>query len=164
MKQLNAGMLTPEEMAVARKALETALAKGAQQCRITLTKSLMDLYGTLDGCVCLIHGILGGCLSGILCLHGCVLGIGGNTLCRLDCCLHDGLYGCLGNGSLLDDTGAESFELLLGDDLVCKSLCIGLNIGFYHLGGLGLVIALYGLYEILDIRLGIGNLYGLGAA
>ena len=49
MKQLNAGMLTPEEMAVARKALETALAKGAQQCRITLTKSLMDLYGTLDG-------------------------------------------------------------------------------------------------------------------
>ncbi len=49
MKQLNAEMLTPEEMAVARKALETALAKGAQQCRITLTKSLMDLYGTLDG-------------------------------------------------------------------------------------------------------------------
>lgn len=49
MKQLKAGILTPEEMAVARKALETALAKGAQQCRITLSKSLMDLYGTLDG-------------------------------------------------------------------------------------------------------------------
>ncbi len=43
------GMLTQEEMAVARQALDTALAQGAQQCRITLSKSLMDLYGTLDG-------------------------------------------------------------------------------------------------------------------
>lgn len=43
------GILTPQEMAVARKALQIALAQGAQQCRITLSKSLMDLYGTLDG-------------------------------------------------------------------------------------------------------------------
>ena len=43
------GKLTPEEMAVARQALSFALAHGAQQCRITLSKSLMDLYGTLDG-------------------------------------------------------------------------------------------------------------------
>ncbi|MBR1406489.1 MAG: TldD/PmbA family protein [Bacteroidales bacterium] len=43
------GILTPQELAVARKALEIAQAKGAQQCRITLSKSLMDLYGTLDG-------------------------------------------------------------------------------------------------------------------
>ena len=43
------GKLTPAEMAVARQALSLALEKGAQQCRITLSKSLMDLYGTLDG-------------------------------------------------------------------------------------------------------------------
>ena len=43
------GMLTPGEMAVARQALALALAHGAQQCRITLSKSLMDLCGTLDG-------------------------------------------------------------------------------------------------------------------
>ena len=43
------GILTPGEMETARKALSQALACGAQQCRITLSKSLMDLYGTLDG-------------------------------------------------------------------------------------------------------------------
>ena len=43
------GILTGEEMAVARHALEHALRCGAQQCRITLSKSLLDLYGTLDG-------------------------------------------------------------------------------------------------------------------
>ena len=43
------GILTPGEMEVARQALSQALACGAQQCRITLSKSLMDLYGTLGG-------------------------------------------------------------------------------------------------------------------
>ena len=43
------GILTGEEMAVARKALDLALEHGARQCRITLSKSLLDLYGTLNG-------------------------------------------------------------------------------------------------------------------
>lgn len=43
------GILTAGEMAAAKNALAQALACGAQQCRITLSKNLLDLYGTLDG-------------------------------------------------------------------------------------------------------------------
>ena len=43
------GMLSHEEISVARKCLEKALALGASKIRITLSKSLMELFGTLDG-------------------------------------------------------------------------------------------------------------------
>ncbi|MGN0201827.1 MAG: TldD/PmbA family protein [Candidatus Cryptobacteroides sp.] len=43
------GMLTAGEIGTARRALETALRLGAQKVRITLSKSLMDLIGTLNG-------------------------------------------------------------------------------------------------------------------
>lgn len=43
------GMLDPQEIALAEKCLERALAKGAQKVRITLNKSLMELFGTLNG-------------------------------------------------------------------------------------------------------------------
>ena len=43
------GMLSPEEISVARKCLEKALALGASKVRVTLSKSLMELFGTLDG-------------------------------------------------------------------------------------------------------------------
>ena len=41
--------LTEQEMALAGKCLERALAKGAQKARVTLNKSCMDLIGTLNG-------------------------------------------------------------------------------------------------------------------
>ncbi|MBO4757452.1 MAG: hypothetical protein J5577_03255, partial [Bacteroidales bacterium] len=41
--------LTEQEIALAARCLETALAKGAQKARVTLNKSCMDLIGTLNG-------------------------------------------------------------------------------------------------------------------
>ncbi len=41
--------LTEQEIALAAKCLETALAKGARKARVTLNKSCMDLIGTLNG-------------------------------------------------------------------------------------------------------------------
>ena len=41
--------LTDQEIALAGKCLERALAKGAQKARVTLNKSCMDLIGTLNG-------------------------------------------------------------------------------------------------------------------
>ena len=43
------GMLTAQEITAARKALETALGLGAQKARVTVNKSLMELFGTLNG-------------------------------------------------------------------------------------------------------------------
>ncbi|MGN1215594.1 MAG: TldD/PmbA family protein [Candidatus Cryptobacteroides sp.] len=45
----NHGILTPEEIGAARRALQTALELGARKVRITLSKSLMDIIGTLNG-------------------------------------------------------------------------------------------------------------------
>ena len=42
-------MLTEKEIALARATMEFALANGAQKVRITLNKSLMDLFGMLNG-------------------------------------------------------------------------------------------------------------------
>ena len=42
-------MITPEEIALARHAIDHSLALGAQKVRVTLNKSLMELVGTLDG-------------------------------------------------------------------------------------------------------------------
>ena len=43
------GMLTKEEIGFAEKCLSKALGLGAAKARITLSKSLMELFGTLDG-------------------------------------------------------------------------------------------------------------------
>ena len=43
------GMLSRQEIAFAEKCLEMALGKGAGEVRITLNKSLMELFGTLNG-------------------------------------------------------------------------------------------------------------------
>lgn len=48
MDEIN-GMLTVEEILVAEKCLEKSLALGADKARITLNKSLMELFGTLNG-------------------------------------------------------------------------------------------------------------------
>lgn len=48
MEEIN-GMLTAEEILVAEKCLEKSLALGADKARITLNKSLMELFGTLNG-------------------------------------------------------------------------------------------------------------------
>lgn len=45
------GLLGGEEIALARKCMDTALAGGAQKVRITLNKSLLELVGMLDGAV-----------------------------------------------------------------------------------------------------------------
>ena len=42
-------ILTPEEIALAEKAVAMAREAGAAQCRVTLAKSVLDLVGTLDG-------------------------------------------------------------------------------------------------------------------
>ena len=42
-------MLTENEIALARAAMEFALANGAQKVRVTLNKSLMELFGMLNG-------------------------------------------------------------------------------------------------------------------
>lgn len=42
-------MLTPEEIALARASMEYALANGAQKARVTLNKSVTELFGMLDG-------------------------------------------------------------------------------------------------------------------
>ena len=48
MEEIN-GMLTAEEILIAEKCLEKSLALGADKVRITLNKSLMELFGTLNG-------------------------------------------------------------------------------------------------------------------
>lgn len=48
MEEIN-GMLTAEEILVAEKCLEKSLALGADKVRITLNKSLMELFGTING-------------------------------------------------------------------------------------------------------------------
>ncbi len=47
-KEIN-GMLTDREMSIAGRCLEKALSLGADKVRITLNKSLMELFGTLNG-------------------------------------------------------------------------------------------------------------------
>ena len=42
-------MLTEQEIALARLAMDFALANGAQKARVTLNKSLMELFGMLNG-------------------------------------------------------------------------------------------------------------------
>ena len=42
-------MLTEQEIALARMAMDFALANGAQKTRVTLNKSLMELFGMLNG-------------------------------------------------------------------------------------------------------------------
>ena len=42
-------MLTEQEIALARASMEFALANGAQKVRVTLNKSLMELFGMLNG-------------------------------------------------------------------------------------------------------------------
>ena len=42
-------MLTQQEIALARASMEFALANGAQKVRVTLSKSLMELFGMLNG-------------------------------------------------------------------------------------------------------------------
>jgi len=48
MKEMT-GMLTATETALAGKAIKMALSLGAQKARVTLNKSLMELFGTLNG-------------------------------------------------------------------------------------------------------------------
>ena len=48
MKEIN-GMLTEQEISVAEKCVEKALGLGADKIRVTLNKSLMELFGTLNG-------------------------------------------------------------------------------------------------------------------
>ncbi|MBQ6253618.1 MAG: TldD/PmbA family protein [Bacteroidales bacterium] len=43
------GMLSAEEIRIAETCLEKALAAGADKARVTLNKSLMELFGTLNG-------------------------------------------------------------------------------------------------------------------
>ena len=43
------GMLTQEEIRTAEICVEKALRLGASKARVTLSKSLMELFGTLDG-------------------------------------------------------------------------------------------------------------------
>ena len=42
------GILGRQEILLAERCLETAVKLGADKARITLTKSLMELFGTLD--------------------------------------------------------------------------------------------------------------------
>ena len=42
-------MLTEKEIALARASMDFALRNGAQKARITLNKSLMELFGILNG-------------------------------------------------------------------------------------------------------------------
>lgn len=48
MEEIN-GMLTENEILVADKCVEKALGLGAEKVRVTLNKSLMELFGTLNG-------------------------------------------------------------------------------------------------------------------
>ena len=49
MERYVAGLLTPEEIEMAHKGMEIALAQGADKVRVTLNKSLLELVGMLDG-------------------------------------------------------------------------------------------------------------------
>ena len=85
-------MITPEEIALARHAIDHSLALGAQKVRVTLNKSLMELVGTLDGQIdkvshCLdrsltialfVEGRYGG-RSGAGCLPGACRGYGAHA-------------------------------------------------------------------------------------
>jgi len=46
---VNSCLLTPDEISLAKESIAMALAEGAAKCRVTLSKSVLDLVGTLDG-------------------------------------------------------------------------------------------------------------------
>jgi len=63
-------LLNDKEIAVARECLEMALAKGASKARVALTKSRMNLVGTLDGAVDKINSCLDRSLNVALFING----------------------------------------------------------------------------------------------
>ncbi|MBO7546857.1 MAG: TldD/PmbA family protein [Bacteroidales bacterium] len=64
------GILEPKEMALARFCLDAALRKGAQKARIALSKSTMDLVGTLNGEIDKVTRCLDRSLSVVLFVDG----------------------------------------------------------------------------------------------
>ncbi|MBR7003506.1 MAG: hypothetical protein IKI00_00825, partial [Bacteroidales bacterium] len=48
MEEIN-GILLENELRLAEKCLEKALSMGAEKARVTMNKSLMELFGTLNG-------------------------------------------------------------------------------------------------------------------
>ena len=63
-------MLEPFEMALARFCLDAALRKGAQKARVSLSKSTMDLVGTLNGDIDKVTRCLDRALSVVLFVDG----------------------------------------------------------------------------------------------
>ena len=126
------GILTPQEMAVARKALEIAREKGAQQCRITLSKSLMDLYGTLNGELDKVSHCLDRAMSIALFVDG---RFGSFSTNRLDAEALDGFIGkAVATVRMLAQDPART---LPDPQRTCKDAGDGNVLGICDLEGLG---------------------------
>ena len=125
------GILTPREMAVAGEALSQALACGAQQCRITLSKSLMDLYGTLDGELDKVSHCLDRALSVALFVDG---RYGSFSTNRLDA-EHVGAFVRRAVG-MVRMLAPDTYRSLPAPERICRDAPLGSELGLCDLEGL----------------------------
>lgn len=126
------GILTPGEMAVARKALAQALGCGAQQCRITLSKSLLDLYGTLDGELDKVSHCLDRAMSVALFVDG---RYGSFSTNRIDT---EHVEAFVSKAvETVRMLAADPFRRLPAPERVCRDAADGNELGLCDLAGLG---------------------------
>ena len=126
------GILTPGEMAVARAALAQALEAGAQQCRITLSKSLMDLYGTLDGELDKVSHCLDRALSVALFVDG---RYGSFSTNRIDT-EHVGAF-VRKAADMVRMLAPDAFRRLPDPQRICRDAPEGGELGLFDAEGLG---------------------------
>ncbi len=136
--------LTEQEIALAARCLETALAKGAQKARVTLNKSCMDLIGTLNGEVDKVTHCLDRSISLALFVDG---RYGSFSINKLeDNALDDFVDKALGTARLLAEDPCRD---LPAPERTAKDAVNGTELGLYDNASLGMDAG-----KRLDIALG----------
>ena len=145
--------LTEQEIALAARCLETALAKGAQKARVTLNKSCMDLIGTLNGEVDKVTHCLDRSISLALFVDG---RYGSFSINKLeDNALDDFVDKALGTARLLAEDPCRD---LPAPERTAKDAVNGTELGLYDTASLGMDAG-----KRLDIALGASIFKGTEA-
>ena len=145
--------LTEQEIALAARCLETALAKGAQKARVTLNKSCMDLIGTLNGEVDKVTHCLDRSISLALFVDG---RYGSFSINKLeDNALDDFVDKALGTARLLAEDLCRD---LPAPQRTAKDAVNGTELGLYDTTSLGMDAG-----KRLDIALGASIFKGTEA-
>ena len=145
--------LTEQEIALAARCLETALAKGAQKARVTLNKSCMDLIGTLNGEVDKVTHCLDRSISLALFVDG---RYGSFSINKLENnALDDFVDKALGTARLLAEDPCRD---LPAPERTAKDAVNGTELGLYDTASLGMDAG-----KRLDIALGASIFKGTEA-